>query len=429
MKRLKERSVSNKISVITVVYNDVDNIRKTMESFFSQTWEDKEYIVIDGGSTDGTADIVREYADRLAYWCSEKDDGIYDAMNKGIMHATGDWINILNSGDCYCSEKSLENAISMMGKDEVDVIYGNSIEDNGHFKRPVYALEDVNRLKYFPTYRHGSSLIKASLQKSFLYDLSKKEELDYSLDWDMIYKVYKSGHRFKKVDTFIETYKLDGVSNRPIKNLWYNYKITSASKLSPYKFWLFLRSAIVVSLKKSRLYDWLHAIVLVFVPNDILPLIPFWTIRKFYFKHIGTHIGNGSFIMKNVYMINPNLLTIGKHSHINRACLLDARAGIEIGNSVSISHDVKIMTGSHDVNSENFCGVFKPIIIEDYAWIGVGSILLQGVTIGRGAVVAAGAVVTKDVQPYTIVGGIPAKAIGKRNDKLNYKCNGYTPLT
>ena len=76
----------DKISVITVVYNDVAHIRETMESFFSQTWENKEYIVIDGGSTDGTVDVIREYADRLAYWCSEKDDGIYDAMNKGISH-------------------------------------------------------------------------------------------------------------------------------------------------------------------------------------------------------------------------------------------------------------------------------------------------------------------------------------------------------
>ena len=77
--------MSNKISVITVVYNDVKHIRETMESFFSQTWEEKEYIVIDGGSTDGTAEVIKEYADRLAYWCSEKDTGVYDAMNKGCL--------------------------------------------------------------------------------------------------------------------------------------------------------------------------------------------------------------------------------------------------------------------------------------------------------------------------------------------------------
>lgn len=100
--------MSNKISVITVVYNDVKNIRNTMESFFSQTWEDKEYIVVDGGSTDGTAEVIKEYSDRLAWWCSEEDDGIYDAMNKGILHATGDWINVLNCGDSYCSIESLK---------------------------------------------------------------------------------------------------------------------------------------------------------------------------------------------------------------------------------------------------------------------------------------------------------------------------------
>lgn len=101
----------NKISVITVVFNDVAHIKETMESYFSQTWEEKEYIVIDGGSTDGTADIISKYADRLAYWCSEPDGGIFDAMNKGIKYAEGDWINILNSGDLYASPHSLEQAI------------------------------------------------------------------------------------------------------------------------------------------------------------------------------------------------------------------------------------------------------------------------------------------------------------------------------
>ena len=121
--------MSNKISVITVVFNDVANIRATMESFFSQTWEDKEYIVIDGGSTDGTVDIIKEYADKLAYWCSEKDNGIYDAMNKGIVHATGDWINILNSGDYYASNDALNKVITLaLDINSTDILYANSIE-------------------------------------------------------------------------------------------------------------------------------------------------------------------------------------------------------------------------------------------------------------------------------------------------------------
>ena len=155
--------MSNKISVITVVYNDAKNIRQTMESFFSQTWEEKEYIVVDGGSTDGTAEIIKEYADRLAWWCSEKDKGIYDAMNKGIQHATGDWINILNCGDAYCSEKSLGDAINNCDVDNADVIYGNSIRlQLGHTINDI-ASDDVRGLDYAPVYRHGSSLVREAL--------------------------------------------------------------------------------------------------------------------------------------------------------------------------------------------------------------------------------------------------------------------------
>ena len=140
-------------------------------------------------------------------------------------------------------------------------------------------------------------------------------------------------------------------------------------------------------------------------------------------------IGKGSFIMKNVYVQNPNKISIGEYSHINRDCLLDARGGIVIGNSVSISHKVNIMTGSHDYKSSNFMGVFHPITINDYAWLGVGCTILQGTSIGEGAVVCAGAVVNKDVPDYAVVGGVPAKIIGTRPNNLSYKCSWDTPFT
>ena len=123
--------MKDKISVITVVYNDAANIRNTIESYFSQTWEEKEYIVIDGGSTDGTKDIIAEYADRIAFWCSEKDGGIYDAMNKGISHATGTWINFLNSGDNFAFNTSLEDTITAVDPNQADVIYTNCISRSG----------------------------------------------------------------------------------------------------------------------------------------------------------------------------------------------------------------------------------------------------------------------------------------------------------
>ena len=133
--------------------------------------------------------------------------------------------------------------------------------------------------------------------------------------------------------------------------------------------------------------------------------------------------------MKKVYFQEVFNLRIGKYSHINRGCLLDARGGIVIGDSVSISHNVSLVTGGHDHQSSIFAGQFKPIVIDDYVWIGIGVIVLQGVHIGKGAVVCAGAVVTKDVGEYEIVAGVPAKKIGERNKDLDYKCLWETPLT
>lgn len=96
------------ISVVTVCYNAADTIEKTMLSVLNQTYHDIEYIIIDGGSTDGTVEIIRKYADRIAYWVSEPDKGIYDAMNKGIKVATGEWINFMNAGDEFVDEGVIE---------------------------------------------------------------------------------------------------------------------------------------------------------------------------------------------------------------------------------------------------------------------------------------------------------------------------------
>lgn len=419
----------NKVSVITVVFNDVEHIRETMESFFSQTWEAKEYIVIDGGSTDGTADIVKEYSDRLAYWCSEKDNGIYDAMNKGISKATGNWINILNSGDTFVSNDVLYSVFHNRETEGVDVIYGNSIELGPKTKSRKIASANTSLLEFFPIYRHGSSFVKTDVHRNFLFDISKKK-FGYALDWDVIYRMYKSGYKFEKADTDIECYAKEGVSNNPIRNLWYNYLITTQNgDRRTRKFFFFLKAVSVSELKRTYLYKITHALFLTCIVNDILPIIPFWKLRRAYLKLIRMKIGKGTFVMKDNYFINPNLIAIGDHSHINRGCTIDARGKIKIGNSVSISHNVNIITGSHDIHSSNFVGEFKEINISDYAWIGIGATILQGVSIGKGAVVCAGAVVTKNVGDYEIVGGIPARTIGTREKDLDYNCSWTTPLT
>ncbi|MBR6962388.1 MAG: glycosyltransferase [Prevotella sp.] len=417
------------ISVITVVYNDAANIRKTMESFFSQSWPNKEYIVIDGGSADGTADIIKEYADRLAYWCSESDDGIYDAMNKGISKVNGDWINFLNSGDFYVNDKSLEEIMNKAISLNADVVFGNSLEVDNSTINSILASADLSLLEMAPTFRHGSSIVRTTVQKAFMFDLTKKKSLGYSLDWEMIYRIYKSGRRFQKANVFLQAYRKDGVSNHVYRSIWYNYKITSQGSFSPKKFVFMLKSASKQALTVSTIYRWMKAFGFEYVLNDILPHVPFWTIRRMVLKMLRIRIGKKSFIMKMNYIMSPHHLSIGNYTHINRGCTIDARGNITIGNNVSISHNVMLMTGGHNHKTQNFQSIYMPINIEDFAWIGVGSIILQGVTIGRGAVVAAGAIVTKDVEPFTVVGGIPAKEIGKRTKELDYQCIWNSPFT
>ena len=133
-----------KVTVVTVVYNRVSEIEQTMRSVLDQTYPSIEYVVIDGGSTDGTADIIRKYADRLYYWASEPDAGVYDAMNKGIQKATGDWINFLNCGDYYYDTDTVADLVTCV--DDVDFLYGDvfSIDSDGSPLRRERARE-VNR--------------------------------------------------------------------------------------------------------------------------------------------------------------------------------------------------------------------------------------------------------------------------------------------
>jgi len=157
-----------------------------------------------------------------------------------------------------------------------------------------------------------------------------------------------------------------------------------------------------------------------FVMNHIFSHVLGWRIRKIYILICGAKIGKGSRIDMNFSIQDADKLIIGNHSHVNRQCILDARGGLHIKDCVSISQRVAIITGSHDQNSPNFDYVKKNVVINDYVWIGFGATILGGVEIGKGAVVSAGAVVTKDVEPFAIVGGIPAKKIGERNRDLKY---------
>lgn len=168
---------------------------------------------------------------------------------------------------------------------------------------------------------------------------------------------------------------------------------------------------------------------LLYICNRIVAFVPVWVCRRLYYRMMGAHVDRYSKVNMGVYLLWPKGLKIGTHSHVNQGCLLDCRGGLTVGNSVSISHRVTIMTGSHDLRSTTFDYKSAPVVIGNHAWIGVNATILGGVTIGEGGVVAAGAVVTRDVPPYAVVAGIPARVIAQRPHDLDYPCHDVQYFT
>lgn len=164
-----------------------------------------------------------------------------------------------------------------------------------------------------------------------------------------------------------------------------------------------------------------------YLMNTVINKIPSRRFRKFYYRCWGMKIGQNTSICRNLIITNPNKVILGKNTRIGLNCHFQGQAGIKIGDNVNFASYSRIWTGSHDVNCPDFSATFKPVVIEDYVWVSTGVNILQGVTIGEGAVVMAGAVVTKDVPPYAIVGGIPAKNKGERTRNLQYEI-GNAPL-
>ena len=185
-----------RLSVITINYNNRKGLKKTIASVINQTFSDYEYIIIDGGSTDGSTEEVNRVADKLTYWVSEPDNGIYHAMNKGIKMATGAYCLFLNSGDCFYDHKVLDRMFAM--KLNEDIIYSDVIIGR-HINRYPIQLD----ITFFLTRSlcHQSTLLKKDLfDKYGLYN----ENLKISADWEFILRmILINGCSYKYLDSII----------------------------------------------------------------------------------------------------------------------------------------------------------------------------------------------------------------------------------
>ncbi len=160
------------ISIITINYNNKEGLARTIETVIKQTVSNYEYIIIDGGSTDGSTDIIREQQAKLTWWVSEKDKGIYDAMNKGIQKASGNYLLFLNSGDSFATTTVLATFAEALSGNQYDIIYGNAIV-NKTIRYNPFPLSIFNILTYGIC--HQALFLKKELfAKAGLYDTSYK---------------------------------------------------------------------------------------------------------------------------------------------------------------------------------------------------------------------------------------------------------------
>ena len=197
-----------KISVVTVVYNAEKTVERTIRSVIEQKYEKLEYIVIDGGSTDETVNIIKKYSDFITYWVSEPDGGIYDAMNKGIALATGDYICFLNADDWFC-RRALHTVATFSEGIKADVLVGNIVSVDGTIKQLEYPKPLESILWGIPT-AHQAFFVKTSCVGSF------DTQYRIAADYKMLLDLSLSGKTIHYVPYSLVYFSLGGFSDQ-----WY----------------------------------------------------------------------------------------------------------------------------------------------------------------------------------------------------------------
>lgn len=195
------------ITVITVVFNGEKHLEDTILSVLNQSYDNIEYIIIDGGSTDGTIDIIKKYDGQIDYWVSEKDNGLYYAMNKGLFLAAGDWVNFMNCGDSFFEKNTIDTIFKCKNRD--GVIYGDVMFSfDGTSSVYVKAKELVHFWKGMQ-FVHQASFVSSDLMRKFPFDTSYKLIADYN----SLYQIYLSHADFTHISLPICNFLAGGLSD------------------------------------------------------------------------------------------------------------------------------------------------------------------------------------------------------------------------
>ena len=198
------------VSVISVALNNRKGLEATMESVFNQKYSNIEYIIIDGGSTDGSLELIQQFDERLDYWSSGPDEGIYDAMNRGIEKAGGEWTIFMNAGDVFYSHDTVRNVVRKIDPGS-DLVYGSFL-----YVQPEYGnlttLKKPGKLAELwlgMVFSHQALFVRTSILKRKCFDCRYR----YSADYAMVFGLEKQGYKFQKVDDIIAKVSAGGESD------------------------------------------------------------------------------------------------------------------------------------------------------------------------------------------------------------------------
>ena len=196
--------MKNKLSIITICYNSCEDLRKTFDSVFSQTCKEFEYIVIDGGSTDGSADLIKANADKIDYWVSEPDKGIYNAMNKGVAHAHGEYCLFLNGGDTLYEKESIEKILPQLTGEKI--VYAR-VKKGDKISKYIPEMSFIELC--YPGVCHQGFFINTELMRKIPYD----ESLKLVSDWKFLLEaLIVNNVSYKGVDMVVCNFDMGGAS-------------------------------------------------------------------------------------------------------------------------------------------------------------------------------------------------------------------------
>ncbi len=428
LKGLCKRSLPGKplVTIITASFNSVKHLEQCIQSVIAQDYDNIEYLVIDGGSTDGSVNIVRKYESYIDYWVSEPDSGIGDAWNKGLILARGEIIGLLNTDDYYDSS-SVSIAVSGINVERPMLTYGHTkfidefnfeIGENNKIFRP-------NKINIGFGFMHTSCFVNKKA-----YDLVGmfNPSISIAVDTDWLVRAHKLRIEFKRIDNFIYM-RTGGISDRQKMQAYQQYMtilLQHGYKRSKVyagfiEHWLKVIIRRILNIQTVQIIKTQIVFILLKFLNLTYNFLPFFVLKKTYLCLFGIKLGTKSYIHSPVRYFHFGRLELGDNTVVNSGCYLDNRRGIFIGRNVSIAHDVKIYTLGHEIDDPYFRLRGASVRINDNAVIFANAQIMPGVEIGEGAVVYPGSVVTRNVEPYCVVGGNPARKLRERERNIKYE--------